>query len=320
MIDQYLKNSNNIYNMDIDHIINTIVSQQPPLSKLLNDYISVYPGDAPKWVDFLNEAKNNPPIFSEFRRMSQTEIEHLIQEMNIPTTIKENVEITHDIGCLHCKELWTDTPSVPTIEFICGHKYHTTCFFVFHGIYGINGGSGRCLVENCTINMDALAHRIIQIKETHHREIIDPLLAVTLQRDDFKADLKEIKQHITKVSKLYSAYNAKVKSGRGEIVQKHIHSINYLHSDMNQAFKTLNKSSESINLKSQIGIYRRKASNIFRKYGVSLRDLRLKKMIKVSWNIRHILERHHTIKSSYKFGIRIFPGKSLNLRSIRLYR
>ena len=61
--------------------------------------------------------------------------------------------------------------------------------------------------------------------------------------------------------------------------------------------------------KSAISKYRKKASDIFRKYHVSSRELRQKRIIRYGWRMQWILERHGAGHSFYKFGIRIYPNK-----------
>jgi hypothetical protein len=282
-------------------------TQQLTVSNILNDYMSMYPEDALKWIVFLTEAKRNTQQTNiHIRRTNSGNIDALIQEMNVPTRI-DDIQIDPVNGCTYCKKTWSDTESVPKIELMCGHKYHSMCYFIMSAEYD----SYMCNINECGMNMDSIAHRIKNNREIENSKVIDPLHTIIMERDDFKNDLKHLKEEISKVSRSYSAYSKKVDLERKALIRKHVHSINYLQTDMNDTVNKISKSNEALALKSQISAYRRKASSMYRKYRISFRDLHRSNKIKVRWNIRYALERHRQLTGRYRFGIRISPGKRI---------
>ena len=61
--------------------------------------------------------------------------------------------------------------------------------------------------------------------------------------------------------------------------------------------------------KNSVKTYRKKANHVFRKYHMSFRELRERRIIKTSWRLRWVLERHRSAFTYYKMGVRIYPGK-----------
>jgi hypothetical protein len=64
---------------------------------------------------------------------------------------------------------------------------------------------------------------------------------------------------------------------------------------------------EMLNYKNSIKKFRKHATKIFRKYHTSFRELNTHGIIRSSWRVRGVLERHRQI-SFYKLGFGTYPG------------
>lgn len=296
---------------DNDIPLDEFVPQINVLS-VINDYISMYPEDAPKWVQLLKGEDNTKT--SNLRRLyhgyknTNEELDALIQKLEYPMEIDEAAIMTPEEGCIECKRSWASTESQPIIEYLCGHKFHTVCFSVLYD----RSENIRCPVENCNDNsISRLGYRINQERRKQQRLVVDVVAKAILQRPDFKVDLKEMKTHISKITRCYGKYNKEISNIRNKVIHKHLHSINYIQQDVNTGVKDLSKSEQALTLKRAINLYRRKANLLFRKYHISFRDLREHGLINTPWRIRWILEHHRPLNRDYKFGIRISPSKKL---------
>lgn len=296
----------------MDEIIEQHYLIEPKISDILYEYIDKYPEDAPKWVEYFNSKKGENGNGIHRRRRtryySQASLDPIIEAMNFPIEVDISVEITHETGCLYCKKTWVETPRMATMEMICGHKYHTVCVFLFYH----NNDSSICLVDSCSdINMMSIVSRIITLRNRRNNDIEEVLTDAILKNENFKRDLKVMKKQVAGVKRSIGKYHKKSENLRKKVLRKHLHSINYIQSDMNDAIKEMESTEEKKEIRSSISKYRKTANLIFRKYHVSFRDLCRKNMIKANWRLRHILERHGQVFNSYKFGIRIYPGKKV---------
>jgi hypothetical protein len=295
----------------MDEIIEQHYLIEPKISDILYEYIDKYPEDAPKWVEYFNfnTNENENSLRRRYGRYySQQSLDTIIQAMNFPIEIDTTVNITHETGCLHCKKTWDETPRMATMEMLCGHKYHTLCSFLFYH----NHDSSICLVDSCnSVNIMSIVNRISILRNRRTNDIEEVLTDAILKNKDFQDDLKLMKKQISVVNRSIGVYHKKSENIRKKILKKHLHSINYIQSDMNEATKQLAFTEEKKNVRSSISKYRKTAASMFRNYHVSFRDLYRKNMIKANWRLRHVLERHGSIFSSYKFGIRIRPGKKI---------
>ena len=295
----------------MDELIEQHYLIEPKISDILYDYIDKYPEDAPKWVEYFNSKKGESAIKLRRRRnryYSQASLDPIIQAMNYPIEIDTNNNITHETGCLHCNKTWDETPRMATVELLCGHKYHTLCVFLFYH----NNDNTICLVDLCNgVNMMSVVNRIVTLRNRRNNDIEEVLTDAILKSKDFKTDLKIMKKQVTLVKQSIGSYHKKSENLRSKLLKKHLHSINYIQSDMNEAIKELASTDERKNIRSSVTKYRKTAASMFRKYHVSFRDLCRKNMIKADWKLRHVLERHGSVFNSYKFGIRIMPGKKI---------
>ena len=288
---------------------------QTNVASIINDYISMYPEDAPKWVRFLkgdhdDQSGNHQKLRRSYEGYKNTkeDLDALIQRLEYPIELDETKTISPEEGCIECKRTWASTESQPTIEYLCGHKFHTVCFSVMYD----RSDNIRCPVEGCQDDsISRLGYRINQQRRKQERLVVDVVANTILKRPDFKTDLKDLKGHISKIIRCYGQYNKEIANIRKKVIRKHIHSINYIQQDVNASAKDLTNSEQAITLKRSISLYRRKANLLFRKYHISFRDLREHGLIKTPWRVRWILEHHRTLNRNYKFGIRITPGKKI---------
>jgi len=294
----------------MDEIIEQHYLIEPKISDILYEYIDKYPEDAPKWVEYFNSKKGESHTTVRHRRRyySQAALDPIIQSMNFPIEVDTSVEITHEIGCLHCKKTWAETPRMAITELLCGHKYHTICVFLFYH----NNDLTNCLVDSCdSINIISIVNRISTLRNRRNNDIEEVLTDAILKNKEFQRDLKLMKKQVTLVKRSIGRYHKKSENLRNKLLKKHLHSINYIQSDMNEATKEVASTEERKNIRSSVSKYRRTAASMFRKYHVTFRDLCRKNMIRADWRLRHVLERHGSVFSSYRFGIRITPGKKM---------
>jgi hypothetical protein len=189
---------------------------------------------------------------------------------------------------------------------MCGHKFHTLCSAVSYN----QTDSTRCPIEECGNNtIFRLSWKIHHHRNAQRQYINDTLMDAIVVRPDFKKDLKDIKVCIRNVSSSNNQYNKDVRRIRKRIINKHMLSIQHIQEDMNKAANDIGSSEKGLSYKRSLLSYRKKAGQMFRKYNISLRDLREKKLVKASWHIRWVLEQHRTLDRKYKFGFRITPGK-----------
>ena len=284
-----------------------ILIPQTPLSNILQDYISMYPEDAPKWLDFLHPDKNDYlGLRKKYIRTPALDLDALLTEMNYPVNLDQTKIITPENGCVHCKQSWEETASYPLTQYMCGHKFHTLCSAVYYN----ETDTSRCPIENCGDNtIFRLSWKIHNDRRAQVQYVNDALINAIVVRPDFKKDLKEIRECIRKVSSSNSKYNKEITSIRKRIVKKHMLSIQHVQDDMNKAAADIGSSEKGLTYKRSLILYRRKATQMLNKYNISFRDLRERQLIKTSWHIRWVLEQHRTLDRKYKFGFRITPGK-----------
>jgi len=277
------------------------------LSDTLESYISEYPEDAPKWLKFLDDSKDvikrRKPDRIDI--LTITQIDELIKELNYPLDNIQEDEINPQDGCVLCKKNWNEAPQAIT-ELLCGHKFHTLCFCLNIDEYDTT--ACRYCADN---SMHYVLRRIERIKRNERTRESDILMDALVERDDFKADLKEFKKKIANAGKSYSNYDKELHRSRRGVIRKHIHSLNHIQRDINQAAKDIVKSEAGLAIKAALRVYRKKSGEIFRKYHVSFRDLRERKLIKTSWRMRWVLEHHRLSNRNYRFGIRIYPGTKI---------
>lgn len=274
----------------------------------LESYIEKHPEDAEKWLDFLPTAFKlaMTPRHTIYARSSREppSAELLEPHVNILTPNTETpVNHYHD-GCLVCKKSWISTGNVPTTTLICGHTYHTVCYMYQY----YENDATRCVVNDCDIDTWDYIRTIYRNKKNRRNKAENILLQSFKKRVDFKKDIKELKQDISDFNKAQGTIEGLIKNARRDLVHKHLFSINHLQGDMNTTVKDLQGTEEMSNYKLAIRKFRKHAASIFRKYHTSFRELNTNGIIKCSWRVRGVLERHRGL-GFYKLGCRIFPGR-----------
>lgn len=89
----------------------------------MDNYIQMYPEDSVKILHFLDTVKKQAIKGNE--TSSVNNIEYLGKLLETPPSIVE----TPEQGCLLCKKSWNDTEGIAVMQYLCGHKYHTLCYF-----------------------------------------------------------------------------------------------------------------------------------------------------------------------------------------------
>lgn len=273
---------------------------------VLEEYIEKYPEDAEKWLEFIKD-----PAEEELRRRRNYvyhEMNNEILEETINRTLPSDTPVTCEKdGCLFCKKSWVSTETVPTTTLICNHKFHTTCSMLDQ----YSNDYVRCIVEGCTIDTWAYIRAINTRMERNQHKAEDLLLNTIQKRSDFKEEVKELKGIVSSVSGKHGTIRTLMANARRDFLHKHHCTINQLQTEMNQNIEFIRKSQQMVDYKSAISLYRKKAGHIFRNYHMSFRDMRERRLIKVSRNLRWILERHRNPFSFYRLGLRIYPGKKM---------
>jgi hypothetical protein len=267
----------------------------------LETYIERYPEDAEKWLEFIKEPEGEP-----ITGHAQDELDNEIYKLNL--NIESDVPIEHyNDGCLFCKKSWASTDGVPTMTLICGHKFHTLCSMVDQ----YNGDTIRCIVDDCDIDTWAYVRKIVRSKEKVKEKATNILLEAYQKRTDFKADLKDLKENISTVTRNHGAVAKLIADGKKEFIHKHWYTLNQMQADLNEGVKYIKESEKMEKYTSSVREYRKKAGNMFRKYHMSFRELRERGLVRTGWRLRWVLERHRSAFSYYKLGFRMFPGKKI---------
>jgi len=274
----------------------------------LEQYIEKYPEDAEKWLEFLNVNKSTANINRMNIHRINTDLpsaELLEPHINLINPITDRPVEHYNDGCLLCKKTWASTHGVPTIKLICGHAYHTVCYMYQY----YENDATRCVVEDCDIDTWLYIRTIYRNKRNRKQRAENILLESFKKRADFKQDIKQLKEDISDFNKSQNKMERLIKNARRDLIHKHVFSINHLQNDMNTIVKDLKETEEMLNYKASIRKFRKHSTKIFRKYHTSFRELlNANRIIKCSWKVRAVLERHRPL-SFYKLGCRLYPGR-----------
>lgn len=273
----------------------------------LETYIERYPEDAEKWLEFIRGPEEEQKSKLRRSRFMSAELNDDLYTTN--SDLHNNaseIPIEHyNDGCMFCKKSWVSTDGVPTLTLICGHKFHTICSMIDQ----YNGDTTRCIVPECDIDTWAYVRKIVRSKEKLREKTENILLDSYEKRKDFKFDLKQMKESISKVTRLHGSVCKLISDGKDEFIHKHLYTLNQMQSDLNDNLEYIRGSEQMEKYKVSIREYRKKASHLYRKYHMSFRELNQRGLIRASWRLRWILERHRTAFSFYKLGFRMYPGK-----------
>jgi hypothetical protein len=272
----------------------------------LETYIERYPEDAEKWLEFIRDPSEEESKLRRSRYI-RGEINEGLYKLNSDLhNIESEVPIEHyNDGCLFCKKSWLSTDGVPTTTLICGHKFHTLCSMIDQ----YNGDITRCIVEGCDINTWDYVRKIVRSKEKVKEKTENILLSAYQKRADFKKDIQDLKKDISSVTSAHNKVGSMITNAKKDFVHKHLYTINQLQNDINENVKYVKESEEMNTYKNAVRNYRKKANRIFRKYHMSFRELRERGILRTSWRLRWVLERHRSAFTYYKMGVRLYPGK-----------
>lgn len=264
----------------------------------LESYIEEHPEDAEKWLEFLQEK-------DKLQYIRPTRDANTMITLDVGEDLECNLPSDFENVCIKCKRTWATTCEHPTTTLLCGHKYHTTCWFL-----NAYENSEECLFEGCGQSTYSHIREIARRRERMRVETLSVLTNTIYNKREFKFDIKKMKRQISSFSKVFKRIVLKQKEEKNKLMKKHIYSVRQIQSDMNETVSNLSKSEEQRDCLKQLRSYRRIEREIFRKYHLSLRDIIRRKLIKsMSWRMRSILERHgRMFIHRYKFGIRIYPG------------
>ena len=250
----------------------------------LYEYLNAHPEDHEKISEFLNKMRDTVDMTT------------ILEEYTPP------IEFDPADSCRLCKKTWDSTPNAVKTTFLCGHTYHTSCNMVRN----YDEGANTCIVEGCNIDEWRVVRNLRQNRTDI--DVRDQLVKNLMDRADFMRDLRGFKKSISQVRVIRNAYNKFTKKSRAELIHMHIHDIRAIQNSLNIHYRGLSQSPQAKKLNSSIRVYRRFARDIFTRYHVSLRDLIDKRVIKMDWHLRSVLERHRAYKSMWRSSIRICPG------------
>jgi hypothetical protein len=281
---------------------------------VLEEYIEEHPEDAEKWLAFL---ENKDEKLLESIRSVRNPPSNTMVTPDLGEDLECNLPADYENVCIKCKRTWDSTPQHLTTTLLCGHKYHTACWFL-HSYEDTD----HCIFEGCGQSTYGYMRDLCRRRERMRVDTVSVLTDAVCSKREFKFDIKKMKRQISNCIKSFRKIKIKEKEGRRNLMKKHIFSIRQIQSDMNDVVKDISKSAETSQCLKEVKAYRRIERDVFRKYHLSLRDLIRKKIIRrIDWRVRSILERHGRISAGrYRFGIRIYPGsKKWNVESDEEY-
>ena len=274
----------------------------------LETYIEKYPEDAQKWIDHLDPVLY-PHKYKKRKQALRVNNRRTLSEEDYSryNIIKrEGEEFTNsDTMCAICKHSWEQTPAHATTTLLCGHKYHTVCYFM---IYYEN--SEGCIIDGCPSDtgriISQLHRRRVNLRDTLETTLVNSLK----DTNEFKSDLTKMKSKISSIVKHLSAFKKVKQELRKKIIKKHECNLSQIQFDINNTVKSLKTTSEARAFRSEISKYRSIERKFYRKYHISLRDLIRYGLVRdLNWTIRGIIVGHNTYRNRRDFGIKIYPGK-----------
>jgi len=271
----------------MDEFVETPKLEKDDMKNILYYYLDKHPEDHEKIYQALSEHKLKEKMVT------------LLEEYIPP------VENTAD-GCTLCLKSWEDTANAVKTTLLCGHTFHTAC----HMIYTYNHNE-RCPDQTCDIDSWRIVNRLNRGRREERDNVQETIINNLQKRADFKADLKAFKKSINTVRSARLLVLKESRNQRKQFIHRNIHAIREIQRDMNETYSGLSKSENYMSMRSTVLKYRKVASSIFRKYHVSFRDLHSSGIIRADWRLRHILERHGSPFSRWRFNLRFTPGKKI---------
>lgn len=271
------------------------------------EYLEKHPEDIEKWLEhfepllFPHRIKNTARTYDRRTIPKQD-----YSKYNI--VAKQDIEVRDsDIMCGICKNSWEETPLHATTTLLCGHKYHTVCYFMLY--YESEEG---CQIEGCSDNTRRIVGDLYRMKSRLRQSIENTLIDNIKTNREFKNEVRKLKSKVSSIVRHVSAFSKAKRQMRKNIIKKHECNLSQIQFDINNSFKLLNSSREAKALKSEIHKYRIIERGFFRRYHLSLHDLTRYGLVgRINWVVRGILMRHYGYSSRTRrhLGIRLVPGR-----------
>jgi hypothetical protein len=267
----------------------------------LETYLEKYPEDAEKWLEhLLVNNKNASPPYNRNQAISEQDIEkyNIVRDMDTPFSNPEEM-------CGLCRKTWDTTSLHATTTLLCGHKFHTVCYFLHYHEY-----HDGCVVEGCASETAAIINQLSR-RRIHIREGVEAALINTVKNNkEFKAEIKNLKRAVGMVMKTLGNCGKYRKKLRNEVIKKHECNLTQLQHDLNRAYMLTTNGEVYRAFRSEIRKYRIIENRIYRRYHLDTNDLgRMGIMRRYNWRVRYALNRHNRFSYRYRFSIRITPGK-----------
>lgn len=265
--------------------------------KTFEAYVEKHPEDIIKWSSFLKDYFTQRDTTREY-----TDPEEIIKQHAI-TLESENIDVSIP-HCKLCNQYFACTPENPKITLFCKHEYHTACFFALQHDY-----DRPCIYPNCTLDMWYITRQLSKVTKKTSNDVAELLLTKYKENTVFKNKIRELKHLISKIKHEYGILQKYKKDRKKKVLQDHAIPLQMIQKDINENHKSVGLHSSYKMIRKQIIIYRKIERQIFNTFNLSVRDLIKYRLIKMNWNIRWYLERHHRFSHTrFGSGIRIFPG------------
>jgi len=273
---------------------------------ILEEYIEKHPEDVDKWVEHLGPKLNLNNTQVNLRRRA-----NINEPVNTMISVIESdldtaaADITS--ACIKCKRTWESTALHPKTTLLCGHSYHTQCFFMMN-----YADLDVCVHDGC--NYSIWNHvRDIYDKNTALRRDTTQLLIDTLKENpEFNKSMTEMQKYIKQTRVYTNLFRRNASALKRDVIKKHKYNIQALQNDMNESVRVARKHPRLVEARKMVSKYRRFERQFQEKYHLTLHDLVHNRVIRrPAWEVMHILNRHGSfIPSTYRFGIRIRPGSN----------
>jgi hypothetical protein len=310
--------------------------------ELLATYLEHHPEDLEKWQEFLLPKKDTtkpvPISRNQIQNLVNVILEHMPEQdessdsdhevpqnemvnlatIEVPQTGVDKALpldwITRDGDtnrvdnpdpalCNLCRQPYKESQATTTL--LCGHKYHSQCWFLYEE------HSSWCNVRQCHKSSIHIMSDVFEKKNKVKGDVTKSLLRALKKKKEFQTDLKNLKTYCRDVTRANNLIDCAIKGERADIIEKYSDTLNAIQKDMNDASVKVMKSEETAMYRKAIRLAKKEVNNIFRKYHLDLRDLINNNLLKISWAVRYTVQHHRNYFSTYKMGIRLYPGRKL---------
>lgn len=304
--------------------------------ELLATYLEHHPEDLEKWQGFLfaekDEDKPSPISRNSIANLVNVMLEHMPEEDELPpqnevvnlatievpqTGIDKSlpldwitrdgqtvrVEESDPALCNLCRQPYKESQATTTL--LCGHKYHSQCWFCYEE------HSSWCNVRQCHKSSIHIMSDLLEKKNKVKGDATKTIIRNLKKKKEFQTDLKNLKTYCRDITRAKNMIDCAIKGERADIIQKHSDSLNAIQKDLNDATTKVMRSDETALYRKAIRLAKKEANTINRKYHLDLRDLINHNLLKISWAVRYTVQHHRSYFSTYKLGIRMYPGRKL---------